>query len=75
MSEQIMRALGRIEGELQGIKQVQSQQHETLARVDHRLGDMEVKTAKHGALYGSTAAVGVMLIIEGIKNFGRSQGS
>ena len=56
-SEQIHRALGRIEGKLEGLDVRSSDQSRQLVRMDGRLRFIEARSASFGALCGSIAGV------------------
>lgn len=62
-----MRALGRIEGELKGINTTLADHGTKLTGIDGRLQKVEVKAAQHGAVAGVVSAVGISLVIEGLK--------
>lgn len=68
MSEEIMRVLGRIEGQLGGLTSNVEAQGKKLDGIDTRLRSVEQRSARSGAITGGAAAVGVTLIVEGIKH-------
>lgn len=59
--------LGEIKGKLDALHSQVGGQSDTLSAIDERLRGLEVKAARHGALYGTLSAVGVSLIIEKLK--------
>jgi len=67
VTEEIMRALGNIEGQLDGIKGQQSAQSKKLDKIDERMRKVEIKSAVNGTVAGTMAAVGVSLIVAGAK--------
>lgn len=74
MSDEIIRALGRIEGQLEGIKAQQIEQGTTLREVDKRLRKVETKAAVNGAVSGGIMATGVSILVTGIREAFRSNG-
>lgn len=67
MSQEIMRALGRIEGRLEGIEATQVANGDKIDAVDGRLQTVEKQAAAKGGGAGLFAGVGVTLIVEGLK--------
>ena len=67
MSQEILRAIGRIEGRLDGIDGKLDDQGQTLHGIDARLRSVEGRTVRNGSIAGGAAAVGVALIVETIK--------
>lgn len=59
-----MRALGRIEGRLEGIENTQQTHGVTLTSMDTRLRTVETKAAVNGAVSGGLIATGVVIIKE-----------
>ncbi len=64
MSDEIHRALGRIEGELKGIRKTQTTHSVALVAIDERVNANEVKAAKNGAITGGLMAGFVMILKE-----------
>ena len=60
----IARALGRIEGKIDGIQQNQQEHNTKLGKMDERLRHVERRSAVHGATAGLFAGTGVTLIVE-----------
>lgn len=75
MSNEIMRALGRIEGQLKGVHSRLDTNETKLDSIDGRLRAAEVKSARNGAVFGSAAGVGIALIVESIKSHFHSGGA
>jgi hypothetical protein len=69
--DDVMRALGRIEGRLEGIQANQVAQGAQMDGISDRLRNVEQRAAGKGGLAGTVSAVGVTLIVEGLKNFSR----
>lgn len=67
MSEEIVRAIGRIEGRLTGIDRKLDGHTEKLDSIDGRLRNVEQRTAIHGAGAGAMAAVGVGILAEAVR--------
>lgn len=67
MSREIIRALGRIEGQLEGIKDQQEAHGEKLDAIDSRVRKVETTSAKHGMVSGGIAGVAVSLLAASIK--------
>lgn len=62
MTEEIHRALGRIEGELKGIKETQVTHGSKLDTIDKRVTGNEVKTARNGAVAGGLMSGFILLL-------------
>lgn len=67
MSDDIMRALGRIEGRLDGIEDWQKEKGAKIDSIDQRTNKLEIKAALNGAVSGGVVSVGIALITAGIK--------
>jgi len=67
--EKIMFMLGEIKGELKGI----NSKLDKVDQMDNRLRGVQIDAAKKGAVAGGASGVGIILIIEGIKAFFKSQ--
>lgn len=71
MTDEIQRALGRIEGQLSGVHQRLDAQHATLDQVKGRLCAVETHAVRRGARkggeFGAYASVGVALLAEGLR--------
>ncbi|PCI07595.1 MAG: hypothetical protein COB77_04270 [Gammaproteobacteria bacterium] len=63
MMEEIHRALGRIEGELKGMKETQNTHGKKLNEIDKRVIGNEVKAARNGAI-GGTLMSGFILLLK-----------
>ncbi len=70
MSDEIHRALGRIEGELSGIKRTQSLHTKKIDHINGRLSANEAKAATNGAITGGIVTAGILLIKELMRNHG-----
>lgn len=64
MSEEIQRALGRIEGELKGMRDTQEDHGKKLDVIDKRVNANEVKAARNGALTGGLMTSFVLILKE-----------
>jgi hypothetical protein len=62
VSEEIMRALGRVEGTLDAMKSQLNGQDEKLGAIDGRLRHVEMKAAGYGTAAGAMAGIGIALI-------------
>jgi len=62
MTEEIQRALGRIEGELKGIKTTQITHGSKLDVIDKRVTGNEVRAARNGAVTGGLMSGFVLLL-------------
>jgi prefoldin subunit 5 len=71
MSEEIHRALGRIEGQLQGINERLDTHGQQLTTIDTRLGTVEKDAAREGGKRGVLAAVGVAIMVESVRAWAR----
>lgn len=60
----IARALGRIEGKLDGLQSSQQEQNTLIGKMDERLRHVERRSAVHGATAGLFAGTGVTIIVE-----------
>ncbi len=60
----IARALGRIEGKIDGIQHTQAEQSVKIGKVDERLRHVEQRSSVHGAVGGLVSGAGVTIIIE-----------
>lgn len=60
----IVRALGRIEGKIDGIQTNQQEHSKKLGGLDERLRHVERRSAVHGATAGMVSATGVTIIVE-----------
>lgn len=67
MSDEIQRALGRIEGELKGMKETQHTHGQQLNAINKRVTGNEIKAARNGAVSGGVITVGLMLLKETFK--------
>lgn len=74
MSEEIHRALGRIEGQLQGIGERLDIHGSQLAGIDSRLGAVEKDAAAAGGKRGVVAAVGIAIMVESARAWAKSHG-
>jgi hypothetical protein len=63
----LQRTLGRIEGRLDAICERLDDMHEDVSAVRGNQSATAVAVARHGALWGVAAAVGVSLLAETIK--------
>lgn len=75
MTDEIMRALGNIEGQLEGIKGQQTAQGKKLDKIDDRMRKVELKSAINGGITGSIAGIGVSLIVASLKEVIKTNGS
>jgi hypothetical protein len=66
MSEEIHRALGRIEGQLGGIAKTQVEHGKKLDAVDKRVTANEIKAAGTGAIGGGVMSAFVLILKETI---------
>ena len=66
-SNELTRALGRIEGKLDMIVSSQATQNERLDSMDERLRHVEQQAARAGAISGGIVAVGTALAVEMVK--------
>ncbi len=64
MSEEINRALGRIEGELKGMRRTQKLHGKKLDVIDKRVTANEVKAARNGAISGTLMGGFIVLLKE-----------
>lgn len=62
MSEEIMRALGRIEGRLDGLEGGQQRIEGALEKLDDRVRVIETRASIYGGASGGVMAVGVALL-------------
>lgn len=67
MSDEIYRALGRIEGQLQGINDRLDRHGDQLTGIDSRLRSAETTAAREGGKAGMLTGVGMALLIESIR--------
>ena len=67
MSEEIQRALGRIEGQLQGVNDRLDLQGGQLTGIDTRLRKAETTAARAGGTAGILTSIGVALLIESMR--------
>lgn len=67
MTEDIQRALGRIEGQLHGINQSLETHGKQLVAIDGRLRSAENKAAYAGGKAGVLTGVGVALLVESVR--------
>lgn len=72
MSEEIHRALGRIEGQLQGIGARLDIHGQQLTDIDARLGTVEQDAAREGGKRGIMAAVGITILVESLRAWAKS---
>jgi hypothetical protein len=71
MSDEIYRALGRIEGQLQGVNERLDRHGDQLTGIDSRLRSAETTAAREGGKAGLLTGVGVALIIESVRAWAR----
>lgn len=64
---EVMRALGRIEGQLKGMNQRLDIHSKSLVGMDARIRNLEQRAAARGALAGGVMATGIALISESLK--------
>jgi len=69
VSEEIMRSLGRIEGELKGMRSQLSDHGQKLESIDGRLRHVETKTVVTGTVGGGIAGVGMGLLAAKVKTW------
>ena len=62
MSDEVQRALGRIEGELKGLRQDRITDSKKLDVIDKRVTSNEVKAARNGAVTGGLMSGFIMLL-------------
>ena len=74
MSEEIHRALGRIEGQLNGIGKRLDGHGQQLTAIDGRLRDAETAAARAGGKYGAMTSIGIALLIESVRAWAASKG-
>ena len=74
MSEEIHRALGRIEGQLQGLGERLDIHGAQLTGIDGRLGAVEKDAAREGGKRGVVAAVGIAIMVESARAWAKSHG-
>jgi len=67
VSDDVMRAIGRIEGRLEGIDRKLDGHGTKLDCIDGRLRSVERKAVINGSTFGAAAAAGLTLVIEGAK--------
>ena len=67
MSEDIQRAIGKLEGCLKGISKEQGRQNTVLEGIDTRLGNIEKQSAKYGLISGGIAGIFILVGGEFIK--------
>lgn len=72
MTEEIHRALGRIEGQLQGIGERLESHGDQLTAIDGRLRNTETAAAHAGGRAGVLTSVGVALMIESLRAWAKS---
>ncbi|HEC20660.1 MAG TPA: hypothetical protein ENI97_15195 [Gammaproteobacteria bacterium] len=75
MTSELMRALGRIEGQLKGVHSRLDANDSKLDSIDGRLRMTEIRSARNGAVFGSAAGVGIALIVESIKSHFKANGA
>lgn len=75
MSDEIIRALGRIEGQLEGIKTVQVEQGTTIRSIDGRVRNVETKAAVNGAVSGGLMGIGVSILVNSIREAMKAGGA
>lgn len=68
MSDDMNRALGRIEGKLDLVIQAGQERDKKLESLDTRLRTVEAKSALYGTVGGTLAGVGVSLIVGTLKD-------
>ena len=66
-ADDLMRAIGRIEGTLSAIEAGVAEAKTGVAAVNARLDEHQASTAKAGALMGTLAAAGITLVVEAAK--------
>lgn len=71
MSADVMLILGRIEGELKGIRG----QVDKIDKIDERLRKVETKAALNGAVSGGVVGIGVSIIVASIREAMRHHGA
>lgn len=62
MSDEIQRALGRIESKLESLSESQAEIKKDLRLLNKRVGSVEVSGAKYGATAGAMMTIGIGLI-------------
>ncbi|OQX12822.1 MAG: hypothetical protein BWK73_13995 [Thiothrix lacustris] len=68
MSDELNRALGRIEGKMDLLLDKEKEQDKKLEGIDARLRTVETKSAVYGTVGGTLAGVGVSLIVGTLKS-------
>ncbi len=68
MSDDILRALGRIEGQLQGVHSRLDEHSGKLDKIDERVKNVEHKAATNGLVSGGIAGVGMSLLAAKLKS-------
>lgn len=74
MSEELHRALGRIEGQLLGINERLDGHGDKLTAIDDRLRGAETAAARAGGKYGALTGIGMALLIESVRAWAASKG-
>ena len=73
--EEIMHALGRMEGKMEGIETNQAVHSKALTKIDTRVRNVEIRSAKTGALAGGIMGIGVSLVVASIKESFKAGGA
>lgn len=68
MSEEIMRAIGKLEGKLDAVYETSKSNSTKLDTMDGRLRSVENKSAVYGSIGGTVAGVGVSLLVASLKD-------
>jgi hypothetical protein len=71
MSDEIYRALGRIEGQLQGVNERLDRHGDQLTGIDDRLRAAETTAAREGGKAGILTGIGVALLVESVRAWAR----
>lgn len=74
-NDDVMRALGRIEGQLEGMQHAQERQGQEIQTISGRLRTVEQRAASRGGAAGLMGAIGVTLIVEGMRSWVSGGGS
>ena len=67
MSDEVMRAIGRLEGKLDALTEASKSNSLKLEGIDGRLRSVETRSATYGTAGGTIAGVGISLLVAAIR--------
>ena len=68
MPDEVMRAIGKLEGRLEALHETSLGNSHKLDGIDKRLREVEARSATYGTVGGALAGVGISLLVTKLKN-------